>query len=239
MTDDELVAFVGNLPKDCIESKTDEEIVFHLPRKNQNCPHCGSSHTNPNEYTTIRLITETDTAYVYRKRRMLCEDCRRTFVEDNPILARYQNTSKNRLRQIRARKKLSQGVVCQQAGIPWHLYKAYERAENPTLPDLATAERIARVLGVAVDEIWDLQEVKRAAREREFERKRLLELKKQREADDAACLSIIRHIETRVKNMSYKEKRQFIDHYNKGHSITDEFRMAKQNSFDGSKGCET
>lgn len=222
LTDEELVEFINHLPKDCIESKTEERMVFHLPRNRQPCPHCGSVDTHPHGYTLIKLTgIRLNSTFVYRKRRLLCAICGRSFMEDSPILARYQNTSKNKLRQIRGRKKLSQGAVCKQTGIPLYLYKDYEKAENPILPSLPVAEKIASALGVTVDKIWDLGEVQRVTQERELKEKRLLELKKQREKEDAECLSIIRRIETRIKNMSDDEKRQFIDYYNNSHSISD------------------
>ena len=45
MTPEEFVVYVDNLPDACIDKRTAEEVIFHLPKKKHTCPACGSQHT--------------------------------------------------------------------------------------------------------------------------------------------------------------------------------------------------
>jgi len=154
MHTDKFMDYIDNLPKDCIEMKTDQKIQFHLPKEKQICPSCGSAHVLVNNYhcQTLQKLN-TDVTYVYNHRRYRCADCGKTFTESAPFIAPYQRTLANPLRQARARKKLTQNQVIEACGIPYHVYKAYEAA-NATIPPLLTALKIARFLDVDVQDIW-------------------------------------------------------------------------------------
>ena len=110
----EFVRYVDTLPDDCIENRTDKEIRFHLPRgDNVCCPGCGSVHTYVQQYRPQNLhgIPNADKQYVYNRRRYRCQNCGKTFVERSPFLAGFQRRIGNRLRQIRAQKKITQRQV--------------------------------------------------------------------------------------------------------------------------------
>lgn len=155
MNDKDFVAYIQSLPPNCIEKESNENVRFHLPDKGQKCPHCGKSNFYTNSYYTIKLGQIGDKSYFYRRRQLFCKDCHRTFVEDSPFLAPYQRTIKNKLRQMRGRKRLSQEDVYGKVGIPIHIYKTYEAAKNPAIPSLPEAMAIAKILNVSVDELWD------------------------------------------------------------------------------------
>ena len=151
---DKFMTYIENLPKDCIEINTEKEIQFHLPKGKQICPACGSAHVLVNDYRCQTLqILNTDVAYVYNRRRYRCADCGKTFTESAPFIAPYQRTVANPLRQVRARKKLTQSQVIEACGIPYHVYKTYEAADAK-IPPLLTALKIARFLGVDVQDVW-------------------------------------------------------------------------------------
>lgn len=50
MTPEEFIVYVDNLPDDCIDERTEEQITFHLPKKKYTCPACGSTHTLVDQY---------------------------------------------------------------------------------------------------------------------------------------------------------------------------------------------
>ena len=153
----EFVGYVDTLPDDCIEARSEDEIRFHLPRVDQvKCPSCGSCHTEVHQYRTqtLRGIPNTTKRYVYNRRRYRCQDCGRTFVEASPFLAGGQRRIGNRLRQIRAQKKISQGQVIEAIGIPFYLYQRYEDDTNAEVPPTLVAMQIANYLGTDVLKIW-------------------------------------------------------------------------------------
>ena len=130
---DKFMTYIKNLPKDCIEINTEKKIQFHLPKGKQICPACGSAHVLVNDYRCQTLqILNTDVAYVYNRRRYRCADCGKTFTESAPFIAPYQRTVANPLR---------------------HVYKTYEAADAK-IPPLLTALKIARFLGVDVQDVW-------------------------------------------------------------------------------------
>ena len=155
MNDKDFVAYIQSLPSNCIENESKDSVKFHLPDEGQKCPHCGNSNFYINAYYTIELGEIGAKLYFYRRRQLFCKDCHRTFVEDSPFLAPYQRTIKNKLRQMRGRKRLSQKEVYRKAGIPIHVYQTYEAIRNPAIPSLPEAMAIAKVLNVSVDELWD------------------------------------------------------------------------------------
>jgi len=153
----EFVRYVDTLPDDCIENRTDKEIRFHLPRgDNVCCPGCGSVHTYVQQYRPQNLhgIPNADKQYVYNRRRYRCQNCGKTFVERSPFLAGFQRRIGNRLRQIRAQKKITQRQVIKALNIPYHTYKSYEDDTAPVVPPTLVAMQIANYLGTDVLEIW-------------------------------------------------------------------------------------
>ncbi len=153
----EFVNYVDRLPDDCVESMTDGEVHFHLPHPGHiTCPFCSSAHIGVHQYRpqVLRGIPGATKRYVYNRRRYRCHDCGKTFVEESPFLASFQRRIGNRLRQIRARKKLSQREVIESIGIPFHLYVKYEDDVEPEIPSTLVAMKIAECLGTDVLDIW-------------------------------------------------------------------------------------
>ncbi|MBQ8497804.1 MAG: helix-turn-helix transcriptional regulator [Clostridia bacterium] len=58
----------------------------------------------------------------------------------------------NKLKEIRIKKGLTQKQVADAVGIETSAYQRYER--DSTLPSVTTACKIAKVIGVTVEEIW-------------------------------------------------------------------------------------
>mgnify|MGYP000847239235 FL=1 len=152
----EFVSYVDSLPEECIEIRTEDEIRFHIPRVDDvKCPSCGSHYTDVHQYRpqTLQGIPNATKRYVYNRRRYRCQDCGRTFVENSPFLAERQRRIGNRLRQIRAQKKITQGQVMEAVGIPLYLYKRYEDDTDAEVPPTLVAMQIANYLGADVLEI--------------------------------------------------------------------------------------
>ena len=59
----------------------------------------------------LRGLPDSAGTYVYNRRRYRCKDCGKTFAESNSFLAPRQRTIGNRLRQIRAQKKITRYLV--------------------------------------------------------------------------------------------------------------------------------
>ena len=153
----EFVNYVDRLPDDCVESVTDGEVHFHLPHPEHIiCPFCRSSHIGVHQYRpqVLRGIPGATKRYVYNRRRYRCKDCGKTFAEESPFLASFQRRIGNRLRQIRAQKKITQGQVIEAVGIPLYLYKRYEDDTDAEVPPTLVAMQIANYLGADVLEIW-------------------------------------------------------------------------------------
>ena len=94
--------YVDNLPDACIEKRTAEEVIFHLPKKKYTCPACGSQHTRVDQYRkqVLKGIPDTLLRYVYRARRYRCSDCGKTFAEENPFIDRYQRMPNSVIQSI-------------------------------------------------------------------------------------------------------------------------------------------
>ena len=152
---EDFLKYVAALPSDCIEEKTADKIRFYLPRTDDIlCPYCESSYVSIDGYHAQRLrgLPKSVGTYVYKRRRYRCKDCGKTFSEQNPFLGRHQRTIGNQLRQIRARKKITQGQMVEACGIPLYLYKKYE--DDAEIPSLVVAMKIADYLDTDVMEIW-------------------------------------------------------------------------------------
>ena len=153
----EFVNYVDRLPDGCVESVTAGEVHFHLPHPGHIiCPFCSSSRIGVHQYRpqVLRGIPGATKRYVYNRRRYRCKDCGKTFAEESPFLASFQRRIGNRLRQIRARKKITQGQVIKAVGIPLYLYKKYEDDTDAEVPPTLVAMQIANYLGTDVLEIW-------------------------------------------------------------------------------------
>lgn len=65
-----------------------------------------------------------------------------------------------KLRQLLARLGWSVNDLAQQAGVNYLTVRSYLlAAENPRLPTLATAKRLAKALGVSLDELADCDDL--------------------------------------------------------------------------------
>lgn len=150
------INYVDGLPEDCIEVRSEEAIRFHLPRTHVECPFCSSHHIDVHQYRPqlLRGIPGTKRRYIYKRRRYRCQDCGRTFAEESPFLLYNQRRIGNRLRQIRAQKKLTQKQVVVAIGIPFHVYKKYEDDTDAEVPPTLIAMKIAEYLRTDVLEIW-------------------------------------------------------------------------------------
>lgn len=71
------------------------DIYIELPRKNHECPDCGTHTDKVHDYRLQKvkdLPIYTKLTYLYyRKRRYICHECNKRFYEDNSFLARYQH----------------------------------------------------------------------------------------------------------------------------------------------------
>lgn len=55
MTPKEFISYVDELPAECIEERTAEKIVFHLPRSFPSCPKCGAQSAVCDGYYNQKL----------------------------------------------------------------------------------------------------------------------------------------------------------------------------------------
>lgn len=61
---------------------------------------------------------------------------------------------KNNLQKIRWEKNLSQNILAQKSGVPQSVISSVEN--GLTIPNLITALRLAKALGVAVEDIFKI-----------------------------------------------------------------------------------
>ena len=108
MAPEEFIVYVDNLPDDCIDERTEEQIIFHLSKKKYTCPACGSTHTLVDQYRkqVLKGIPDTALRYIYRVRRYRCDSCGKTFPEENPFGGRNQQLFGNTLKRLRGNKKI-------------------------------------------------------------------------------------------------------------------------------------
>ena len=93
--------FLLKLPEDCKEITTERCVQFHLPRKHHICPVCGSQYTYVHSYRAQNLCgLSTNTVYIYRKRRYRCQDCGKTFSEENPFIGHFQRIPYSEINHI-------------------------------------------------------------------------------------------------------------------------------------------
>ena len=125
MTPEEFIVYVNNLPDNCIDERTEEHIIFHLPKKKYACPACGSMHTLVDKYRkqVLKGIPGTTLRYIYRVRRYRCNSCGKTFPEENPFLGRNQQLFGNTLKRLRGNKKISIAEMIRLLGVPQYIYQ--------------------------------------------------------------------------------------------------------------------
>ena len=89
---EDFTAFLLKLPEDCKNFITDDCLVFHLPRKQHDCPACGSSYTYVDRYREQILVGIPDArlTYIYKNRRYRCQECGKTFSENRSFIDAYQ-----------------------------------------------------------------------------------------------------------------------------------------------------
>ncbi|WP_298585947.1 hypothetical protein [uncultured Selenomonas sp.] len=178
MTLEEFVAYVDALPSDCVDKRTAEEVIFHLPKKKHTCPACGSQHTCVNKYRdqALKGITNTKLRYIYHARRYRCSDCGKTFAEENPFIGRTQRKLGSPLKSLRGNKKISIAKMARLLGVPQYIYQDMEKLDPLLPPSMEIAEKTARILSVSIEEIWgDRQKlaegIQRAAEEKELKKR--------------------------------------------------------------------
>ena len=82
--------------------KSDDCLVFQLPRKHHDCPACGSSYTYVDRYREQILTGIPDAAlrYIYKNRRYRCRECGKTFSEDRSFIDAYQRMPRSVIEKI-------------------------------------------------------------------------------------------------------------------------------------------
>ena len=178
MTPEEFIVYVDNLPDDCIDERTEEQIIFHLPKKKYTCPACGSTHTYVDKYRkqVLKGIPDTALRYIYRVRRYRCDSCGKTFPEENPFWGRNQQLFGNTLKRLRGNKKISIAKMARLLGVPQYIYQDMEKPDPLLPPSMEIAEKTAQILSVSIEEIWGdrqklAEDIQRAAEEKELKKR--------------------------------------------------------------------
>ena len=99
---EDFTAFLLKLPEDCKNFITDDCLVFHLPRKQHDCPACGSSYTYVDRYREQILVGIPDArlTYIYKNRRYRCRKCGKTFSENRRFIDTYQRMPRSVIENI-------------------------------------------------------------------------------------------------------------------------------------------
>ena len=90
--------FKGFIVKNFLENSSGfYEVYLEMPKTIHICPYCGYSTSYVKDYR-IQIIKDTkiggkDLFIHLRKRRYICNHCRRSFTELNPLVKRYQHFS--------------------------------------------------------------------------------------------------------------------------------------------------
>ena len=86
--------------------RTDNNVFINvtLTKKIKPCPCCGSLNANIKDYKIKKIthsIFNTNNTYInYRCRRFICNDCHKSFLEDNPFIAARQRISNATIIQV-------------------------------------------------------------------------------------------------------------------------------------------
>ena len=218
MTPEEFVVYVDNLPDDCIDERTAEEVIFHLPKKIHTCPACGSQHTCVDQYRkqVLKGIPNAVLRYVYRARRYRCSVCGKTFPEENPFIARRQSKLGSPLKSLRGNKKISIAQMVQLLGVPQYIYQDMEKTDPRVPPTMEIAEKTAQILSTSVEEIWGdreklAEDIQRAADEKELKR-----LKKEEERyANILYQDRLKGLKESLSNLSLDERSRLIEWWNR------------------------
>ena len=98
---EDFTMFLLKLPESCKKFVASDCIEFHLPRKHHDCPFCGSPYTYVHDYRKQHLCGfSTEIKYIYKRRRYRCQDCGKTFSENNSFIERYQHTPCSEIEHI-------------------------------------------------------------------------------------------------------------------------------------------
>lgn len=205
----EFVAFVDKLPDDCIEKKTDEEIVFHLPLTRPPCTRCGSKHVVVERYRKQKIYVSDTTTYIYRKRSYKCASCGVRFFEPNPFLGFHQRWIGDvPLRLFRGNKKITLRKMVTLLNVPFHVYKELENGEIPS--SLELAGRVADILSVRIEDIWGAEaEEKIRAKEQVLERKKQQAIAKNKEKN--AIKEEFSVFQKNMKNLSLRKQKRILE----------------------------
>ena len=213
MTPEEFIVYVDNLPDACIEKRTAEEVIFHLPKKKYTCPACGSQHTRVDQYRkqVLKGIPDTLLRYVYRARRYRCSVCGKTFTEENPFVGRTQRKLGSPLKSLRGNKKISIAKMTKLLGVPQYIYQDMEKPDPLLPPSMEIAEKTAQILSVSIEEIWGdrqklAEDIQRAAEEKELKKR---EKERERYANTAYQESL-KELKDSLSSLTIKERSKLI-----------------------------
>lgn len=213
MTPEEFIVYVNNLPDNCIDERTEEHIIFHLPKKVHICPACGSMHTLVDKYRkqVLKGIPGTTLRYIYRVRRYRCNSCGKTFPEENPFWGRNQQLFGNTLKRLRGNKKISIAEMIRLLGVPQYIYQDMEKTDPLPPPTMEIAEKIAQILSTSVEEIWgDRQKLAEDIR-RVTEEKELKEREKEQERyANAAYQERLKELKESLSSLTIEERSKLI-----------------------------
>lgn len=213
MTPEEFIVYIDNLPDDCIDERTEEQIIFHLPKKKYACPACGSTHTLVDKYRkqVLKGIPGTTLRYIYRVRRYRCNSCGKTFPEENPFWGRNQQLFGNTLKRLRGNKKISIAEMIRLIDVPQYIYQDMEKTNPLPPPTMEIAEKIAQILSTSVEEIWgDRQKLAEDIR-RVTEEKELKEREKEQERyANAAYQERLKELKESLSSLTIEERSKLI-----------------------------
>ena len=216
MTLEEFVAYVDALPSDCVDKRTAEEVIFHLPKKKHTCPACGSQHTCVDKYRdqALKGITNTKLRYIYHARRYRCCDCGKTFAEENPFIGRTQHKLGSPLKSLRGNKKISIAKMARLLGVPQYIYQDMEKLDPLLPPSMEIAEKTARILSVSIEEIWGDRQKLAEGIQRVKEEK---ELKKREKEEERHAEIVYREkwekLKNSLANFPMEERNRFIQQW--------------------------
>ena len=162
MTPKEFISYVDELPAECIEERTAEKIVFHLPRSFPSCPKCGAQGAVCDGYYNQKLRgVTTKPQYIYRKRRYRCK-CGKTFSEDNPFIGKRHTIVSSRLKVLRGNKGLTTREMAHLVGTTQSVYRWLEGEESIhfiNVPiSIEIAERAVKVVDSTIEECFGSRE---------------------------------------------------------------------------------
>ena len=92
------------IPGAILKSSGPSSFLLTLPLKPHSCPCCKTStslvHGYYSQPVKSALFIDMGASLVYRKRRYICPNCRKTFYEDNSFISRYQRMTRSTIEKI-------------------------------------------------------------------------------------------------------------------------------------------